>query len=1312
LNFKKQKTKKGINMKKLLLIPFVIFFSIQFNLNAKEIKGFVKKSNQEGSGNDSPADRYRRFSSNCRAASQGTDLDINNVRTRILNGGDMWWDLNNPRYEIPKVTDPNAIRRHSMFAGALWIGGIGRGDGNLRLAAMTYRQTGVDFWPGPLDTILGTTDASLCEAYDKVWKIERSEILTAEESEWSDISFGMQDWPAGRLRNSRVSNTEPDYLAPFNDLNGNGIYEPSIGEYPVLDDRRAETCNRPANQPDQMLFLVYNDRGNIHSESGGIPIGLEVRLNAFSFATNDEVNNMTFYRSEVINRGNEPLDNTYFGQWVDPDLGNYNDDYVGCDVPRNLGYCYNGDDFDEGILGYGLNPPSIGTTFFEGPRDSSGNELGLYAFVYYNNDWNPVNGNPGPGAVPIHYYNYLQALWKNGQTMTFGGNGVGGSQVTTKMFPGTTDPNFPGQNWDERSAGNSPGDRRYLQSSGPFTLFPGAKNFVTIGVVWARTTSGGATGSLGLLRRASDRAQTLFNNDFCLENGPTAPRLEIQELENELVMKFLEPTVNNENFESNYNEVIINANGDPVLYRFQGYLVYQLKNSAVGTGDLDNIDQARLVFQCDVKDNVTQLINMEYDDRVSQDIPVEKVNGENLGIVRTISLKEDAFAIGSNRSLVNFKTYYYLVMAYGWPVNDSLNLEPRQFLAGRTINRAFGIPHKSEPRDGGVQLNAKYGSGPKLKLLSGRGNGGNVLEFTKETIDEIISKGKAENPIYLNEKGPVRIKVVDPFKIPEAEFEFQLMGDKYIVPQGNPHKDSIDQNSYWFLVNKTTGDTVFSDTTLAYRFESVQGRDRNKKTLTKNSLRDWGFSVEIEQVGAPGYNPVGDPPNGFLSYDIIWADDSKRWLTAVPNIDDVPGMGRSGFFNWIRSGRVRSNPANALTDDHIFGLNANNAPIYIDPSETYEKIWDGRIAPYALCARAGLQQGGTGQVTFGPAYTNSLVLDNPIDELASVDLVITRDRSKWTKCVVLETGEDPNLNQGGKRKFDLRDAPSRDRNMGIVSGDKGMSYFPGYAINVETGERLNIIFGEDSYLEQDNGRDMIWNPSTRFSRPNDPYPAMGGKHFIYVMGSYPGMVTRAYKGKIYDEGAEAKMLLTNPPAPIAQVAKRAVMSQAMWVIPAVLQPGYEIGPDGMPPSDVTIKIRVRKPYTVNEQGQKFILGFNTEDIAPTKGQEQGKRAVDLINIVPNPYYAYSAYENSPVDNRVKITNLPKTCDISIYTLNGTLIRRFKKDDERTFVDWDLKNDFRVPIATGLYIIHVDAKDLGEKILKWYGVMRTLDLDSY
>ncbi|MFM7725300.1 MAG: hypothetical protein ACKO7B_01235, partial [Flavobacteriales bacterium] len=121
---------------------------------------------------------------------------------------------------------------------------------------------------------------------------------------------------------------------------------------------------------DQTYFWIFNDKGNIHTESQGQPIGMEVRAQAFAFTTNDEVNNMTFLNYVLINQGSQTLTETYFGSWVDPDLGNAYDDFVGCDVQRGLGYCYNGDAFDEaatGTLGYGQNPPAVGVDFFEGP---------------------------------------------------------------------------------------------------------------------------------------------------------------------------------------------------------------------------------------------------------------------------------------------------------------------------------------------------------------------------------------------------------------------------------------------------------------------------------------------------------------------------------------------------------------------------------------------------------------------------------------------------------------------------------------------------------------------------------------------------------------------------------------------------------------------------------------------------------------------------------------------------------------------------------------------------------------------------------
>ena len=72
----------------------------------------------------------------------------------------------------------------------------------------------------------------------------------------------------------------------------------------------------------------------------------------------------------MINRSTFTLTETYFGQWIDADLGGSTDDFVGCDAERGLGYCYNGDNNDEGgsgITGYGSVPPAIGVDFFEGP---------------------------------------------------------------------------------------------------------------------------------------------------------------------------------------------------------------------------------------------------------------------------------------------------------------------------------------------------------------------------------------------------------------------------------------------------------------------------------------------------------------------------------------------------------------------------------------------------------------------------------------------------------------------------------------------------------------------------------------------------------------------------------------------------------------------------------------------------------------------------------------------------------------------------------------------------------------------------------
>ena len=124
--------------------------------------------------------------------------------------------------------------------------------------------------------------------------------------------------------------------------------------------------------------------------------------------------------------------------------------------------------------------------------------------------------------------------------------------------------------------------------------------------------------------------------------------------------------------------------------------------------------------------------------------------------------------------------------------------------------------------------------------------------------------------------------------------------------------------------------------------------------------------------------------------------------------------------------------------------------------------------------------------------------------------------------------------------------------------------------------------------------------------------------------------------------------------------------------------------------------------------------FSTADIATTKSSLQtAKEALDLIKVVPNPYYAASGYEQSQIDNRVKITNLPDKCTISIYTVNGTLIRQLTKDNQTsTYIDWDLKNHAGIPISGGIYLIYVKVDGVGEKVVKWFGSMRPIDLNSF
>ena len=245
---------------------------------------------------------------NCTPPTTTTMLELNNVRAMIHTAGNLWQvpGQNLAQYEVPKNSGIMAL-----FTSALWLGGTDV-NGQLKLAALRYRN-GQDYWTGPLSQGAAETTFDNCTKYDKHFVTTQDDIrlfdawFTAGEqdvlngtSTQSDlfpdyeIPLIIKDWPA----HGDIGQGQDYYLAPFYDRDQDGQYNYEQGDYPWHDIAKSKECGvdrRVSLYGDINYWFVMNDKGNIHTETGGDPIGMEIRAQAFAFTSNDEINNMTFY---------------------------------------------------------------------------------------------------------------------------------------------------------------------------------------------------------------------------------------------------------------------------------------------------------------------------------------------------------------------------------------------------------------------------------------------------------------------------------------------------------------------------------------------------------------------------------------------------------------------------------------------------------------------------------------------------------------------------------------------------------------------------------------------------------------------------------------------------------------------------------------------------------------------------------------------------------------------------------------------------------------------------------------------------------
>lgn len=1396
-----------MNLKYIASLMVCLFFlgSLDAHINPERRRGRPANSNV----NSNTSINLRE---DCTAANAQTDQNINNVRARLLTGGDVWWDpgAGDGKYIVPAPPIGSGLEEvSSIFAGAVWLGGLDPA-GNLKVAATDYRSGGqLDFYPGPLDPETGLTDLPICQQWDRFFRVFATEINQTirdyEAAEFIGESFdedqildNVKYWPGNgnpfffERYGFDLPNSGAGSLGAYWDEDQDGNYDPTKGDFPIIDIRGCEPDTRNEAKelvPDEMTFWIYNDAGGPHSLTMGTAINMEVQVQSFAYATNDEINDMTFQRYKLINRASQDIQETYFGMWVDPDLGCFDDDYSGCDVDRSLAYTYNQDALDGTIAGscdcggvptYCDEVPLIGTDYFRGPtaprilstpdvgelhvvnigdefdpsRFSIGDtiflvnqelgdlnppdirvQLGMSSFIYYNNrgiGTNPVQTTDP--SIADEFYNYLRGIWRDGTPLTVGGTGfdASGSNTETTRYAFVDPPN-QANGWSMAAEALPFGDRRTVQASGPFLLKPGARNELIIGVVWVPDVTH-PNPDISRIQAADDIAQNLFDSCFDIIDGPDAPDINIIELDRELIIVLSNDTLASNNAFEEYQELDIlsseNIPEEDRQYRFEGYKVYQLFNSNVSPQELDNIERARLVAQVDVSNGVSEIYNWSSlaDPNPFATEPIWtfnlEVDGADEGIQHTFRLTEDAFADGDTR-LVNHKDYYYMAVAYGY--NNYATFEPenatltqrKPYLEGRGNIRVYqGVPRPIVYQG----LNSMYGEGLPITRLSGVGVGGNVLEL-EEGMHEVILDGSFDGELkYVEGAGPINVKIYDPLGVQDGLFQLELIGNHV-----GGSICALDPGVEWVLTDVNSGQQILSEKTI--------------DALNEQLVPEYGFSVSIAQTSDAGNTDVQN--NGALSATIAYADpEGVNWFNAVR--DGGIGLPISPFvgsvFNFLKT-----SPTEVDED--------------LDPDQRYSRLGDGFFYPFGLAAASPNQLTDPFQFYMTPAWKvnngHSFVNQNGISRLNNVDIVLTSDKDKWSRCIVVETATEDFIfangpqTIGGTDMFDLRQSPSVDKDGNPDGTGVGYSWFPGYAIDVETGKRLNIFFGENSIynaefaadpnaggLVPDIGGDMLFNPSDQlftsenvgFQGPQNPLQVvMGGHHYIYV--------TR----QEYDECADLGDRLDNPN--LNTFDKIDALPSITWASMVLMPDGIEMLPysEGAILNDVEIKLRVDNPYNletffniqnpracniVDGELPKYQFEINnkgTVDLTP----EEYEGALGNVNVAPNPYYAYSAYETSQFTNTVKITNLPDRATVTIYSLDGKFITQFRRDEmpftndganpgvlkrqTNPDIQWDLKNSAGIPISSGVYLIHISAPDLGEeRTIKWFGVNRKFD----
>jgi hypothetical protein len=549
-----------------------------------------------------------------------------------------------------------------------------------------------------------TTNYSEDYRQQQVWRVRRNwntaklgnDVAIIKNIEPADVTEAQI--AAGKAQyESDWNNWPADEGAPYEDVNGDGVYTPGTWD--------EETSSWVGDIPgvkgaDQTIWTVANDLPDEYTESGipvsvseggwgSPPIGFEIQITlwGYDFPFSNPLSSMMFKKAQINyvglpgGRADAKLDTVYFTQWSDPDLGTYTDDYVGSDVDLSLGYVYNGNTFDDQFFSsYGSPVPAAGYDFLEGPKvDADSNlatgpggketTLGMTSFVYFAAGSSVSDPSTKVYVGTLQWFNLMEGYLPRPEYPTqqpF----VDPLTNLPEKFVLAGDPPT-GTGWIDGII-LPPGDRRLVMNTGPFTMALGDTQSVVIGLIGGM--GGDNLSSITVLKYNDIFAQFAYDNDFSLPTPPKAPNVSAFEGDGYITLNWAETSAYGN------TETPVNKG-----FAFEGYKVYQLPNGLAAGSD------GVLINQFDVANGVLVITEKEVDPATGLILEKPAHVGSDNGISRVVVIKQDKIR---NRPITNDRPYYFGVSAYSY-LPDNANSPFKSLESSMAVVTVY--PKKADP---------------------------------------------------------------------------------------------------------------------------------------------------------------------------------------------------------------------------------------------------------------------------------------------------------------------------------------------------------------------------------------------------------------------------------------------------------------------------------------------------------------------------------------------------------------------------------------------------------------------------------------